>query len=84
MKICLTVALCICAGSSRIAAAEDKFHVTPDERAACQQDATLLCSYTYPDEDRLVACMKGNKQQLTDLCRRTLETGLKRRHISAT
>lgn len=84
MKVWMAGAMLIYVGSTEAALADDPYHVTPDERAACQQDAAFLCSYTFPDEARLVTCMKANKQQLTDLCRRTLESGLRRRHMSAT
>ena len=59
-----------------------KYHITDAERAACQEDAIALCSTAYPDEDRLLACMKLNMQQLTPRCLVTFEAGLKRRHIS--
>ena len=59
----------------------DKYHVTPEEQAACEGDATLLCSHTYPDEDRLIDCMRRNRAHLTAVCRTTFEAGLKRRHL---
>lgn len=59
----------------------DKYHVTDAERAACQIDATKLCSDAFPDEDALLACMKTKLVQLTPLCRTTFEAGLRRRGI---
>lgn len=59
----------------------DKYAITPDERAACQVDAVSYCSYTYPNEDSLIACMKENKAKLTPLCRRKFMTGLAKRHM---
>ncbi len=62
-------------------AESDKYHVTPIERAACEQDAVALCSSS-TDEDSLLACMKQNRAQLSTWCSRAFETGLKRRHLS--
>ncbi len=59
----------------------NKFHITPEERAACQLDATTLCSYVFPDEDALITCMKANVANLTPKCRKTFTAGLQRRHM---
>ena len=34
----------------------DRFHITAEEQAACGADAMELCSATYPDEEKLLAC----------------------------
>ncbi len=59
----------------------DKFHITPEEQAACQVDATTLCSSVFPDEDALITCMRSNVHNLTPTCRRTFTAGLQRRHM---
>ena len=59
----------------------NKYQITDEERAACQDDAVLFCSMTYPDEDALVGCMKTVRLKLTQVCRTVFEAGLRRRHI---
>ena len=61
------------------AAAQDKYQVTVEEKAACQEDAAKLCSTAYPDEDALLTCMKSNVGRLTTGCRSTFVAGLRRR-----
>jgi hypothetical protein len=60
---------------------DDKYQITDEERAACQNDAVLFCSMAYPDEDALLGCMKVVRPKLTPVCRTTFEAGLRRRHI---
>lgn len=59
----------------------NKFHITPEEQAACQVDATTLCSYVFPDEDALIACMRSNVPNLSPSCRKTFVAGLQKRHM---
>ncbi len=63
------------------AMAADKLDITPEEHAACDSDAQRLCFSAYPDEDKMVACMRANRPQLTRQCRATFNAGLKRRHL---
>jgi hypothetical protein len=42
---------------------------TPEQQAACSDDAFRLCSSDIPDVDRVTACMIRNKDQLTPGCR---------------
>ena len=65
----------------RYAMPGDKYQVTEEERAACQEDAMLFCSMTYPDEEALLTCMKTVRPKLTQGCRTVFEAGLRRRHI---
>ena len=59
----------------------DKYRITDAEKAACTPDAVRLCSQTYPDEDRLLACMKQNREALSQPCRVALDAGVKRRRL---
>lgn len=59
----------------------DKFDITADEHAACDDDVMRLCSEAFPDQDKVVACMKAKRAQLTAVCRTTFVAGMKRRHI---
>ena len=60
----------------------DTFHITPEEQAACMDDATRLCSAAYPDETKLLTCMRQNMHSLTGNCAVVFKAGLKRRHMS--
>jgi hypothetical protein len=42
---------------------------TPEQQAACSDDAFRLCSADVPDVDRITACMIRNKAQLSPGCR---------------
>jgi hypothetical protein len=42
---------------------------TPEQQAACTDDAFRLCGSDIPDVDRVTACMVRNKDQLTAGCR---------------
>ncbi len=42
---------------------------TPEQQAACSDDAFRLCSADIPDVDRITACMIRNRDQLTPGCR---------------
>jgi hypothetical protein len=42
---------------------------TPEEQAACSDDAFRLCSADIPDVDRVTVCMVRNKTQLSPRCR---------------
>ena len=63
------------------AAEENKFQITSVEKAACASDAVRLCSHTYPDEDRLLGCMRGHVPDLSLVCSVTFKAGLKRRNM---
>ena len=61
---------------------EGKYHITAEERTACGMDAVELCSSAYPDEDKLLACMKINRVSLSTGCRPVFEEGIRRRHLN--
>ena len=42
---------------------------TPEQQAACSDDAFRLCSSEIPDVDRVTACMVRNRIQLSPGCR---------------
>jgi hypothetical protein len=71
----------ICAQPGRQPVTTNKYHVTDEERAACEGDAVALCSTAFPDEELLLGCMKTNRTQLTPICRTTFEAGLRKRRI---
>ncbi len=62
-------------------ASTDRFHVTDAEKAACTTDAVRYCFGTYPDETKLLSCMKQNRSALSDVCRNAFDAGVKRRRL---
>jgi hypothetical protein len=42
---------------------------TPEERQACTPDAFRLCSDFIPDADKITACLKKNRNQLSPNCK---------------
>lgn len=76
------VTLTIAAASiAPAAAANDRFHVTDAEKAACTSDAVRFCYGTYPDELKLLSCMKQNRTVLSETCRVAFDAGVKRRRL---
>jgi hypothetical protein len=43
---------------------------TPQQRAACEEEAKWLCSNYIPDEQAITACMVRNRQSLSPPCRK--------------
>ena len=71
----------VLACSVSAAHAADKYHVTEQERAACTDDAARLCSSAFPDEDKLLVCMKTNRDALSANCLVAFDAGVKRRRL---
>jgi hypothetical protein len=42
---------------------------TPEQRAACENDAMRLCQQFVPDVDRIKSCMARNRRHLSPRCR---------------
>ena len=42
---------------------------TPEERQACTPDAFRLCGNFIPDADKITACLKNNRDQLSPECK---------------
>jgi hypothetical protein len=51
---------------------------TPEQRAACQDDALRLCGQYVPDVERITTCMKQNVRHLNPGCRAVFEAGRRR------
>ena len=88
MRMLVSLGVCVpllVAGSSpraeQPANPPNKYSVTPNEKAACMQDAVRLCIQTYPNEDALISCMRTNRAQLSPSCLTVFDAGLKRRHM---
>ena len=67
--------------ASAVHAQGNPYHITAQERAACSADAERLCSDSYPDEGRLLVCMKANRQSLGPNCAAVFTAGLKQRGL---
>ena len=67
--------------SPALADAGDQYHVTDAEKAACTSDAVRFCYGTYPDESKLLSCMKQNRAALSSTCRIAFDAGVKRRRL---
>ena len=85
-KIAATVCLALTVGvpgTVRAQAIEgaDKYQITAEEMSACGSDAIALCSFAYPDESKLLSCMKQNRVNLSASCRPVFEAGVRRRHL---
>jgi hypothetical protein len=52
---------------------------TPEQRAACEDDAMRLCGNYVPDVQRITACMQARRGQLSPRCRAVFAGGAKKR-----
>lgn len=77
----ISICVVMLAGLSPAWADTDKYNITQQEHQACDGDAARLCLATYPDEDKLLTCMRSSRDQLTPVCRHVFETGMKRRGL---
>ena len=59
----------------------DVYKLTAAEKAACTQDAARLCADTYPDEQKLLVCMKANRASLSSACLPSFDAGMARRGL---
>ena len=65
----MTVQISASARADSIAPGVDKFQITAAEMSACGSDAIELCSSAYPDQQKLLYCMKVNRVNLSATCR---------------
>ena len=72
---CLFLGLALIATPATPAAAQG----TPEQRAACEQDAYRLCSQYIPDENRTANCLRRHRVSLSPACRRLFSSGRGRR-----
>jgi type II secretory pathway component PulL len=52
---------------------------TPEQRAACESDATRLCGQFVPDIQRITSCMAQKRRYLSPGCRAVFDGGATRR-----
>jgi hypothetical protein len=53
---------------------------TPEQRAACEEEAKYLCANYIPDEQQITACMVRNVHSLSPKCRAMFEKKKPRKH----
>jgi hypothetical protein len=53
---------------------------TPEQRAACEDEAKYLCANYIPDEQQITACMVRNVHSLSPTCRAMFQTKKKSKH----
>jgi hypothetical protein len=63
----LILLLVVCAAAVQPALAQDQLAAI---RAACAQDAQMLCAGVQPGGGRIVACLKAHKDSLSDQCKK--------------
>ena len=66
----LTIAALLVTGSSALA---QENRGTEEQRVACTPDVLRLCSWEIPNVDRIVACLRREKSQLSAGCRKVLK-----------
>jgi hypothetical protein len=64
--------------STLVAPAKLSAQGTPEQRAACEDEARWLCSNYIPDADAIKGCMMRNINQLSPRCRSMFRQGPRR------
>jgi hypothetical protein len=75
----MVAAGCLLGLALMVAATPAAAQGTPEQRAACEQDAYRLCSQYIPDERRTGNCLRRNRISLSPACRRLFSGGRGRR-----
>ena len=55
----------------------DKERVRQQAEHLCYNDVQTLCNAEIPDEDKIAACMKVHRAQLSAPCRKVFDAGMK-------
>ena len=58
--------------------ANAQYRGTPEMQQACTPDVMRLCNNDVPDVDKIVACMKRNRPNLSPACGAVFGAGLSR------
>jgi hypothetical protein len=66
----LALAALLLAGSPALA---EDYRGTEQQRVACTPDVFRLCSWEIPNVDRIIACLRREKSQLSPGCRQVFE-----------
>jgi Cysteine rich repeat len=68
-KLCLAIAV-FSIGFAGSALAQT---LTSAERAACQADFDKFCKGTMPGGGRIIACLNGHRDQISDACKKVVD-----------
>lgn len=68
MKQALFLALALAASSALATGSA----VAEDARTACRADAQKLCASAIGNRDQVVACLKANKDKISDACKQAV------------
>jgi hypothetical protein len=61
-----------------ISSANAQYRGTPEMQQACTPDVMRLCNADVPDVDKIVACMKKNRANLSPACGAVFGMGVSR------
>ncbi len=79
-----TAAGCLALGLAFMGSTPAAAQGTPQQRAACEQDAYRLCGQFVPDEKTTAACLRRQRMNLSPSCRAAFSgKGARRSHGSA-
>ena len=67
----LALAVCLVGAAGAVTKAQ-AFEITAEQREACMGDAMRLCGSEIPDVDRVLACMRSKKSQVSARCKATI------------
>jgi hypothetical protein len=70
----LAFLLALSAALASIAPSRVAAQGTPEQRAACEDEAKYLCANYIPDEQQITACMVRNIHSLSPTCRAMFQT----------
>ena len=68
----LVFSIVMAGGSASLTGGAHAFEITAEQREACMGDALRLCGSEIPDVDRVLACMRAKKSQVSAHCRATI------------
>ncbi|MBR0696874.1 hypothetical protein [Bradyrhizobium lablabi] len=72
-RIVLSLAIAIGGGAATTAFSEE-YQGTWEQQMACTPDVWRLCGDQIPDVNRIVACLRQNRPQLSNNCRAVFES----------
>jgi len=69
LRTCLRIAAALSVLAACPSPSDAQQQGTPEERQACTPDAFRLCGAFIPDADKITACLKSNRNQLSPECK---------------
>ncbi|MBV9969444.1 MAG: hypothetical protein JO228_05630 [Xanthobacteraceae bacterium] len=78
LVFCLALSTALAHGA--VAPSPARAQGTPEQRAACEDEAKYLCANYIPDEQQITACMVRNVHSLSPKCRAMFDKKKPRKH----